>query len=368
MKTFLSFVRKEFYHIFRDFRTLMILIAIPIILIVLFGFAITTEVKDIRITVVDNAHDQLSQQLVEAFRASSYFVLQGEQTIDEARHSLETSSTDMALVIGDNFAQGLGHGTGASVQLLVDGSEPNQGSTRAGYAQQVIAAWAQSAMQGRGASGSQLTINPVVHMLYNPQGKSEYNFVPGTLGLILMLICAMMTSIAIVREKETGTMEILLASPLKPMTIILAKLIPYFVVGSVDLAIMLTLSKVLLGMPFAGSLPVFLGISLLYVIVALSLGLFISTLVNSQLAAMLLSIVLVIPVLYFSGMAFMIESMPEVFQRVSAIMPARWYVSAARKLMIQGVEAKYVVEETCVLALEAVVLLAVSLASFKKRL
>lgn len=368
MKTFLSFVRKEFYHIFRDTRTMMILLAMPVILIVLFGFAITTEVKNIRVMVVDLSHDDITRQITERYRNNSYFDLVAtSQHMDDVERVFNSSNADIAVVFGSNFAENLLHTGEASVQLLVDGSEPNQASTRTGYAQQVLMQYAQEMMAQRGVKpGYQINVN--TRMLYNPQLKGEYNFVPGIIGMILMLVCAMMTSVAIVREKESGTMEVLLASPLKPITIILAKLVPYFLVSIVDLGIILVLSKYLLHMPFAGSLPAFLGVSLLYILVALSLGLLISTLANSQLVAMLISLLLVIPVIYFSGMAFPIESMPEVFQRVSAIMPARWYVSATRKLMVQGTEVKYVAQETLILVEMAAVLITVSLASFKKRL
>lgn len=205
-------------------------------------------------------------------------------------------------------------------------------------------------------------------MLYNPQSRSEYNFVPGVIGLILLLICAMMTSIAIVKEKEMGTMEILLASPLPPIVIVVAKLVPYFVISCMNLATILLLSVFLLNIPIAGSVMGFIAISLLYILVSLLLGLLISNCVSSQLAAMLLSLLLIVPTVYLSGLAFPIESMPETLQHASAIIPARWYVEVARKLMIQGVEMKYVMHETAVLALMAVVLLGVSWKLFKVRL
>ena len=211
-------------------------------------------------------------------------------------------------------------------------------------------------------------IVPITRMLYNPQSKSEYNFVPGVIGLILMLICAMMTSISIVREKEMGTMEVLLASPLPPIVIVLAKLVPYFVISCLNLTTILLLSTFLLHIPIAGSLIGLVAITLLYILVALLLGLFISTLANSQLAAMLLSLLLIVPTVYLSGLAFPIESMPEVLQRISNIGPARWYIAVVRKLMIQGVEMRYVLHETAVLALMAVVLLLVSWKLFKTRL
>ncbi len=207
-----------------------------------------------------------------------------------------------------------------------------------------------------------------IERLYNPQSKSEYNFVPGVIGLILLLICAMMTSIAIVKEKETGTMEILLASPLPPIVIVLAKLVPYFVISCLNLATILILSTTLLHIPIAGSLVGFVAITMLYILVSLLLGLFISTCVNSQLAAMLLSLLLIVPTVYLSGITFPIESMPVVLQKVSTIVPARWYVDIARRLMIQGVSVRYVMQDTLILAIMAITLLAVSWKMFKTRL
>lgn len=238
---------------------------------------------------------------------------------------------------------------------------------RTGYASQILAAFAQRYAEEMGVKPT-FQIVPTVRMLYNPQSKSEYNFVPGVIGLILMLICAMMTSISIVREKEMGTMEVLLASPLPPIVIVLAKLVPYFVISCLNLTTILLLSTFLLHIPIAGSLVGLVAITLLYILVALLLGLFISTVVNSQLAAMLLSLLLIVPTVYLSGLAFPIESMPEALQRVSNIVPARWYIAVVRKMMIQGVEMRYVLHETAVLALMAVVLLLVSWKLFKTRL
>ncbi len=363
-----SFVLKEFRHIFRDVRTMMILLVLPVVMVLLFGYVITTEVKDIRLAVVDVAHDDLTTQVVNRFASNKYFILTGNaQSPDEGRAMLEHDQADMVLVFAENFSQELVHSRHSSVQLLVDGSEPNQGAARAAYAQQVLLSAAREISASMGVE-PHYQIEPVTHALFNPQLRSEFNFVPGNMGMILLLICAMMTSVSIVREKETGTMEVLLASPMPPLVIIVAKLIPYFVISFINLVTILVLSKFLLNLPFAGSLTAFMGISVIYLIVSLALGLLISTLVRTQLAAMILSLLLIIPTIYFSGMTFPIESMPTLYQHVSAFIPARWYVSAVRKLMIQGVEVQHVMHETGILITMAVVLVSVSLATFKKRL
>ena len=368
MKRFFSFVRKEFYHIFRDKRTMLILLVMPIVMIVLFGFAITTEVKNARLAILDYSQDAVTTRIREHFAQNRYFTLEAELFDDAAIDRLfRENKIDVVLVFNDHFEGELRHSGQASVQLLTDGSEPNQAAMRTGYASQILATFAQRYAEEMGREPT-FQIVPITRMLYNPQSKSEYNFVPGVIGLILMLICAMMTSISIVREKEMGTMEVLLASPLPPIVIVLAKLVPYFVISCLNLTTILLLSTFLLHIPIAGSLIGLVAITLLYILVALLLGLFISTLANSQLAAMLLSLLLIVPTVYLSGLAFPIESMPEVLQRISNIVPARWYIAVVRKLMIQGVEMRYVLHETAVLAWMAVVLLLVSWKLFKTRL
>ena len=362
------FILKEFRHIFRDVRTMLILLVLPVVMVLLFGYVITTEVKDIRLAVVDMSHDDFTRQLWDRFATNHYFHLVANvDNVGQGQRLLESNKADIIIVFDENFAQELGHSREASIQLLVDGSEPNQGTARVAYAQQVLAGIAQEYSAALGVE-TKFQIIPVTHALFNPQLRSEFNFVPGNMGMILLLICAMMTSVSIVREKEMGTMEVLLASPMPPIVIIIAKLVPYFIISCINLITILILSKYLLGLPFAGSLPAFLGISMIYLIVSLALGLLISTLVRTQLAAMILSLLLIIPTIYFSGMTFPIESMPTLYQHVSSFIPARWYVSAVRKLMIQGVEVRHVLHETAILTIMAVTLVSVSLASFKKRL
>ncbi|MGM9846732.1 MAG: ABC transporter permease [Muribaculaceae bacterium] len=368
MKQFLSFVQKEFYHIFRDRRTMLILLVMPIVMIILFGFAITTEVKNTRVAFLDYSKDEITSQIKQRFSSNAYFILREDvKRYEDIERLLLSNEAEIVIVFSDNFSDELLHSGTAKVQIIADGSEPNQASMRTGYAQNILAS-AGAELASKTGKQTGLNIIPVTRMLYNPQSLSEYNFVPGVIGLILMLICAMMTSIAIVKEKEIGTMEVLLSSPLPPIVIVVSKLIPYLVISCINFATILILSAVLLNIPVAGSLAGFAAITLLYILVALLLGLFISTCVNSQLAAMLLSLLLIVPTVYLSGLAFPIESMPEALQRVSAIVPARWYISVARKLMIQGVEMKYVIKETLILALMAVTLLIVSWKLFKTRL
>jgi ABC-2 type transport system permease protein len=215
----------------------------------------------------------------------------------------------------------------------------------------------------------QFSIINSVKMLYNPQMKGAYNFVPGVMGLVLILICAMMTSISIVREKEIGTMEVLLVSPVKPLYIILAKITPYFVLSIVNLSTILLLSVFVLGVPIAGSLFLLISFSLIFILVGLSLGILVSSMVKTQVAAMLISVVvMMMPTMLLSGMIFPIESMPKILQIISVIPPNRWYVEGVIKIMIQGVEAKYVVKEFAILSAVAIGLLTVSLKKFSIRM
>ena len=346
---------------------MLILLGIPVVQMLLFGFAITTEVKDVQVAVFDPSKDVATRQIIEKFRASSYFDFVEELTdVDEINDIFKYGKINLVIVFSDNFAENLMRTGDASVQLITDGTEPNQASMITGYASNILASYQQSlSEQGK----TPFRIVPEIKMLFNPQSESAYNFVPGVMGMILMLICAMMTSIAIVREKETGTMEVLLASPMRPIFIILAKAVPYFVLSILNLITILLLSVFVLGVPVAGNIFSHMFISLVFIFLALSLGLLISTLVDTQMAAILASgMGLMMPTMILSGLVFPIESMPAVLQWISAIVPARWYIEAIRKIMIQGVGIEFVMRELGVLAVMTCLLLVLSLKKFKTRL
>lgn len=367
MKQFTSFVKKEFYHIFRDKRTMLILLVMPVVQILLFGFAITTEVKNVRVAIFDPAKDVSTQHIKERFQASEYFTIAEELTNSEQINDVfKYGKIDMVIVFSENFADNLLRTGEAAVQLIADGTEPNQATMLTGYASGILGSYQQELMEQYKIP---FQIIPEIRMLYNPQSKSAYNFVPGVMGLILILICAMMTSIAIVREKESGTMEILLSSPLKPIYIILAKAVPYLILSIVNLITILLLSVYVLEVPIAGSLFWLIFVSLIFIFLSLSLGLLISTVVDTQMAAMLVSgMGLMMPVMLLSGMMFPIESMPKILQWISSIVPARWYIEAVKKIMIQGVEIQYVVKELLILATMTTGLVLFSLKQFKTRL
>jgi ABC-2 type transport system permease protein len=314
----------------------------------LFGFAITTDVKNVRTVVVCSEMSPRTQQAVERLSQSEYFVItQTVNTPHEAEQLIRNQKADMALV----FAQD--HG----VQIMVDGCDPNMAQQWTTYAQQTLAP----------AHSSLFTLHS--SLLYNPQMRSAYNFVPAIMGMLLMLICAMMTSISIVREKERDTMEVLLVSPVRPLMVIIAKAVPYLVMAFAILITILLMARFVLEVPLAGSLFWIIIVSLIYILLALSLGLLISNVAQTQLVALLLSaMVLLMPVVMLSGMLFPVESMPAVLQWISAVVPPRYYIQAMRKLMIMGVGIREVAQEVAILSGMTILLLTVALKMFKQRL
>ena len=351
MKPFISFVIKEGKHILRDKRTMLILFGMPLVLMLIFGFAITTDVKNVRTVVVTSSMDHLTQQAVDRLAASEYFTItQVVATPREAERAIRSQKADMAIVFGPDFAS-----KRSGLQLIVDGADPNMAQQWTNYATAVL-------LNADGGATN-------TKMLYNPQLKSAYNFVPAIMGMLLMLVCAMMTSISIVREKEKGTMEVLLVSPVKPLMIIIAKAIPYLVIAFVILVIILLMARFVLGVPLMGSLFWIIVISVIYILLALSLGLLISNVAKTQLVALLLSaMVLLVPIVMLSGMLFPVESMPRVLQWISAVIPPRYYIEAMRKLMIMGVGIKEAAREVLILTGMLAVLMTLALAKFNKRL
>ncbi|MBO7141465.1 MAG: ABC transporter permease [Prevotella sp.] len=353
MKQFISFVIKEAKHILRDKRTMLILFGMPVVLMLLFGFAITNDVRNVRTIVVTSQMDHQTQQAVERLSASEYFIItQTVGTPKEAEGLIRSQKADLAVVFAKDFAS-----KHSGIQFIVDGSDPNMAQQWTLYAQQTIAV----------ANSSLLTPNS--SLLYNPQMRSAYNFVPAIMGMLLLLICAMMTSVSIVREKERGTMEVLLVSPVKPLMIIVAKMVPYLLLALLILAVILLMSATVLGVPLQGSLGWILVVSFIYILLALSLGLLISNIAQTQFVALLVSaMVLLLPTVMLSGMLFPIESMPTVLQWVSAVIPPRYYIQAMRKLMIMGVGIGEVWNEVVILIGMTALLLTFSLKNFKTRL
>ena len=354
MKQFISFVIKEARHILRDKRTMLILFGMPVVMMLLFGFAITTDVKNVRTIVVTSQTDHLTQAAVERLAQSEYFTItQTASTPGEAERLIRRQKADMSLTPSPSP---IGEGrSNFQWQIMVDGSDPNMAQQWTNYAQSIL-----TNRQGGMVNAK---------MLYNPQMKSAYNFVPAIMGMLLMLICAMMTSISIVREKEKGTMEVLLVSPVRPLMVIIAKAVPYLVLAFGILITILLMARYVLDVPLQGSLSWILAVSTLYIMLALSLGLLISNVAQTQLVALLLSaMVLLMPVVMLSGMIFPVESMPAVLQWIAAVVPPRYYIEAMRKLMIMGVGIDEVMKEVSILALMTIVFLTIALKKFNVRL
>lgn len=361
MKVFAAFVRKEFLHIFRDKRTMLILLVMPVLMIVIFGFALSNEINNINLVVVSSQRSETVRRLVERFASNPYFTIVGEYaTTEPAMHLLRTGDAGMAIVLDSDFDRQ------PSVQLIVDASNPNMASNEVFYASSVIR---QAMSDVFPVSAEQASVTTHLRMLYNPQMRSSYNFVPGIMGLVFILISALMTSISIVREKEQGTMEVLLVSPVRPIYIILSKMVPYLVISCFNLLTILFLAYFLLDVPMSGGIVGLCILSLVYIILSLALGLFISTVVNTQSVAMLGSVIgLMLPVMLLSGMIFPIESMPLLLQYISDVIPAKWYIMAARKMMIEGQSLGQVYVEASILTGMTIALMTLSLKNFKNRL
>lgn len=363
MNQFISFVIKETKHIVRDRRTMLILFGMPVVMMLIFGFAITTDVSNVKVTVVTAVMNQRIQQVVQRIDASEYFVVTHTvSNTQEAKQLLADHQADMAIVFSNDFAN-VQYSEQASVQFLVDYTDPNMAEQRVSYIQQII----MDELCSQQTAQQQVIAN--TKLLYNPQMKSAYNFVPGIMGMLLMLICAMMTSVSIVREKERGTMEVLLVSPVKPLYIMIAKTVPYFVLSIFILISILLISKFILAVPIEGSVITILAVSLLYIVLALALGMLISVVSQTQVVALLISgMLLIMPSTMLSGMIYPIESMPTVIQYISTIVPTRWYVSAIKKVMIMGVGVNMIYEELIIMLGMTLLFLGIALKKFKIRL
>jgi len=367
MKQLLSFTKKEFLHIFRDTWTMMIILVLPVVMMLLFGYAVTTEIKNTNIGVLDLSKDELSIKIIDRIDKSEYFSLKKNySSFKEVESSFRRSEVGIVIVFDENFSENLLHLNNAEIQVIADASDPNSAKTLVNYVSNIIA---QSLKDLNKAPQSNYQITPELKLLYNPLMKSSYNFVPGVMGFIIILVCAMMTSISIVREKERGTMELLLASPTKPIVIIISKVAPYFFISIINIITIFFVSYFIMGVPINGNILWISLLCLIYIFVSLSLGILISTIANTQLIALVVSaILLLMPSMLLSGMLFSVESMPVVLRGIAQIMPAKWFISAIRKLIIMGVDLKYVLKELGVLVFMGVVFLTISIKKFKKRL
>lgn len=367
MKQLLSFIQKEFFHILRDKRSLLILLGLPIVQLVIFGFAITTEVRNAKIVIVDNSKDIITQQIISKIQNNKYFII--EKTLSESSQiekAFKSGKIKLAIVFQSNFQNDLLHSNKAQIQIIADATDPNQATILKNYVSTIINDYQ---LELNKQINLPLTIKTEFRMLYNPQLKGAYSSVPGVMGMILLLISAMMTSISIVRERETGTMEILLVSPMKPWFVVLSKVIPYFVISVVNVITILLLSVYVLEMPIKGSMFLLSASTLIYIFCALSLGILISTIADTQQAAMIISIIgLMLPVVMLSGYAFPIANMPKILQIISNAVPAKWYIIIVKSIMLKGLGLENIYDELLILIAMTIFFLMLSIKRFKVRL
>ena len=365
-KALAGLLRKEIYHVLRDRRTLAVITLMPIVQVIIFGYAIRTDVDHVRLAIVDPAPDAATLELRSRFGATDTFRVTA--TLPSA-HELEPlfrrGLVQGAVLIEPGFGDNLGRGLPADVLIVTDATEPNTGSVVQAYVLQVIQAYERE----RGAASSAVRLVPSVRMRFNPTRESSNLFVPGLMAFVLTIISSLMTAITITREKETGTMETLLVSPLRPWQIIVGKVAPYLAIGFVSVLGVIVEARLVFNVPLRGSLVLLLAEGLLFILVSLSLGILISARTSSQRVAMMGAMVgTMLPTMLLSGFIFPIESMPWPLRVISNIVPARWFVVVARAIMLKGIGLSYLWRETLVLAVMASVLLVLSTRSFRERL
>jgi ABC-2 type transport system permease protein len=368
MKRFLGFVRKEFLHIFRDFRTLIILFGIPAAQILLFGYVVSTDVRNAGVAFLDLSNDETTIKISDKICSSGFFKrtdnLLNYNDIDRV---LKKGKTKAVIVFEKNFGRDLLSEGKAGILIIADGSEPNTATLVTNYLTAIITDFNRE-LAGS-TDGISTLVQPEVKMFYNPGLKGHYMFVPGVITLIMILICALMTSVTITREKEFGTMEVLLVSPLKPVQIILGKVMPYFFLSFIDVIVILLLSWLVFDLPVKGSLVLLLAESMLYIMMSLSLGILISTVSDTMQKAIFISLVgMMLPTILLSGFIFPIENMPKVYGWLSSILPPRYFIVIIKNIMIKGTGFLYVWKETLILIVFTAAFIGLSIRNFKIRL
>ncbi len=368
MKRFLGFVKKEFFHIFRDYRTLFILFGIPVAQILIFGFAVSTDIRNAGVAVLDQSHDEITRQLTDKIMSSGFFKNTGTLlNYNEIGPTFKKGKTKAVIVFAKDFGKDLISEGKASLNIIADGSEPNTATLVTNY----ITAIVRDFNSGITTSlpSNFIRVKPEVKMFYNPGLKSPFMFVPGVITLILILICALMTSVTITREKEFGTMEVLLVSPLKPIQIILGKVMPYFLLSFINVILILILSWLVFGLPVKGSIILLLAESMLYILMSLSLGILISTVSKNMQQAIFISLIgLMLPTVLLSGFIFPIENMPAVYNYVSMLLPPRYFITIIKSIMIKGTGLIFIWKETLILIAMTLIFIGLSVKNFRIRL
>lgn len=367
MKQFYHFIVKEFYHIFRDRRTLFILLGMPMVQIIIFGFALTNEVKNTKIAVINQSQGVSATRLVQKIESSSYFELYS-QSKDAAQMDklFKKGAVKIALVIPNDFDPSIVNQNKGQLQIIADATDPNVATALTNYLSVIIQDF-QKELNPNSAIPYKIDVE--ARMMYNPQLKGAYNFVPGVMAMVLLLVCTMMTALTVVREKELGNMEILLASPINPIKIILAKAVPYLLLSIINITTILLLSYFVLDVPINGSLFLLYAESILFIMVSLGLGLLISAGTDSQQSAMFISLVaMFLPTVMFSGFIFPIENMPLPLRIISNFIPAKWFFIIVKSVMIKGVGLKLIWKETLILTCMMLFFFGMAIKKFKIRL
>ena len=374
MKTIIHIIRKEFLQIRRDKRMLALSILAPVIQLVLLGYAATTDIRDIPMLLVNQNKSSVSREFVNQFVNSGYFVI--KETVDspnEVDEFIDNGHVWLALIIPPDFSKNIESGKGTNVQLIADGSDANSANISIGYASQIIGRYSQAVILSSSMRTQLQTkpgrVIPEARVWFNPELKSRNFMVPGVLAMVLLIITMTLTSLAIVKERENGTFEQLIVTPIKPYQLILGKLLPFVIIGAIDVALVLVVARFWFAVPFRGSVLLIFGLSGLFVLTTLGLGLFVSTISKTQQQAMMTAqFFFFMPFIFFSGFTFPIENMPQIIQYLTYVIPLRYYIVIVRGIFLKGVGVAELWTQALALLIFGVAILTLSVMRFRKRL
>lgn len=364
---FLAFTQKEFFHILRDRKTLLVLVVLPISQLLIFGFALNSSLTEMPTAVLDLSNDRMSRQIISKIDASSTFkVEEYVHSMQEVDELFKSGKLSQVFVFMPGFEREIKRTGKGNVQIIMDASLQINASTLESYILATLLEYQQEINAGRELP---IQIIPEVKMRYNPRLDSAFHFVPGVIGIVLMLVCSMMASLAIVKEKESGTMEVLLVSPVRLPVIILAKLVPYLLVGMINIVVILLISVFILNVPIAGNIFLLFLVGTIFTLSSLALGIMVSVLTKTQRSAIIISIAgLMLPAITLSGFIFPLGSLSLLMKVIVHLMPVTLFISAARNIMIKGLGMDAVYPELFGLIVITVVLIVISIKCFKNRL
>lgn len=361
-----ALIQKEFIHIIRDPRSLAMAFLMPLILLVLFGYAITMDIKLLNLAVYDQDKSAASRAYLDGFRASGYFnIVASVDSYTQAREQLDQGSVHLALVIPRNFARELDLGRTALAQLLADGSDANTATIALGYAEAITNRFSATRQSAR----VELAVDNRLRVWYNPELKSRWFIIPGLIAVIMTVITALLTSLTVSREWESGTMEQLIATPVQPIELFLGKMAPYFLIGVADVLFSVAMGVWVFGVPLRGSFVFLLGVTAMFLVGGLSLGIMVSTIAKSQLVASQLAMVVTfLPAFLLSGFLYSIDNMPGFLQAVTHAVQARYFVEVLKNIFLKASPPSFVADDLLFLGLFAVVVFSVALGKFRKKL